>query len=127
MKNGLYAKFVTTKGEIIANLKYEITPGTVGNFVGLAEGEIKNSFKEDGLPFYDGIKFHRVIKDFMIQGGDFTNKDGTGGMSIYGEKYDDENLIELFLDKVITEKNLSISTVNSYNSDLKTFSKFLRK
>ena len=42
-------------------------------------------------------------------------------------KYDDENLIELFLDKVITEKNLSISTVNSYNSDLKTFSKFLRK
>ena len=42
-------------------------------------------------------------------------------------KYDDENLIELFLDKVITEKNLSISTVNSYNSDLKIFSKFLRK
>ncbi len=86
MKNGLYAKFVTTKGEIIANLKYEITPGTVGNFVGLAEGEIKNSFKEDGLPFYDGIKFHRVIKDFMIQAGCPQGK-GTGGP---GYQFDDE-------------------------------------
>jgi peptidyl-prolyl cis-trans isomerase A (cyclophilin A) len=86
MKNGLYAKFVTTKGEIIANLKYEITPGTVGNFVGLAEGEIKNSFKENGLPFYDGIKFHRVIKDFMIQAGCPQGK-GTGGP---GYQFDDE-------------------------------------
>ena len=86
MKNGLYAKFVTTKGEIIANLKYEITPGTVGNFVGLAEGKIKNSFKEDGLPFYNGIKFHRVIKDFMIQAGCPQGK-GTGGP---GYQFDDE-------------------------------------
>ena len=86
MKNGLYAKFVTTKGEIIANLKYEITPGTVGNFVGLAEGEIKNSFKEDGVPFYNGIKFHRVIKDFMIQAGCPQGK-GTGGP---GYQFDDE-------------------------------------
>ena len=86
MKNGLYAKFVTTKGEIIANLKYEITPGTVGNFVGLAEGEIKNSYKEDGDPFYNGIKFHRVIKDFMIQAGCPQGK-GTGGP---GYQFDDE-------------------------------------
>ena len=86
MKNGLYAKFITTKGDIVANLKYEITPGTVGNFVGLAEGEIQNSFKEHGIPFYNGIKFHRVIKNFMIQAGCPQGK-GTGGP---GYQFDDE-------------------------------------
>ena len=91
MKNGLYAKLTTTKGDIIANLTYEITPGTVGNFVGLAEGEIKNDHKDIGIPFYDGIKFHRVIKDFMIQAGCPHGK-GSGGP---GYQFDDEFSDEL--------------------------------
>ncbi len=74
-EDGLYAKMETTKGDIMLKLEFEKTPLTVANFVGLAEGVIKNSAKEEGVPFYDGIIFHRVIKDFMIQTGD---PDGTG-------------------------------------------------
>ncbi len=73
-KDGLYAVMDTTKGEIIIELFYEKTPIAVSNFVGLAEGT-KSSNKPEGTPFYDGLKFHRVIKMFMIQGGD---PQGTG-------------------------------------------------
>lgn len=67
--DGLYARFETTKGDIYASLEFKKTPMTVGNFVGLAEGKIKNTAKEPGVPYYNGLKFHRVIADFMIQGG----------------------------------------------------------
>ena len=67
--DGLYAKFETNKGDIYAILEFQKTPLTVANFVGLAEGKIKNTSKTEGTPFYNGLKFHRVIKDFMIQGG----------------------------------------------------------
>ena len=67
--DGMYAKFETSKGTIICNLEFKKTPMTVANFVGLAEGAIKNTAKAEGIPYYDGLKFHRVIPNFMIQGG----------------------------------------------------------
>ncbi|NNE32682.1 MAG: peptidylprolyl isomerase [Winogradskyella sp.] len=86
MQDGLYAKFNTSKGEILVNLEFEKTPGTVGNFVALAEGNMENSAKPQGKPYYDGLKFHRVIPDFMIQGG-CPQGTGTGNP---GYKFDDE-------------------------------------
>ncbi|MFP2995890.1 peptidylprolyl isomerase [Spongiivirga sp. MCCC 1A20706] len=86
MQEGLYAKFNTNKGEILVNLEFEKTPGTVGNFVGLAEGNLENDVKPQGTPYYDGLKFHRVIPDFMIQGG-CPQGSGVGGP---GYQFDDE-------------------------------------
>jgi len=86
MQDGLYAKFKTSKGEILVALEYKKTPGTVGNFVALAEGNLENSIKPQGNPYYDGLKFHRVIPDFMIQGG-CPQGTGTGNP---GYKFEDE-------------------------------------
>ena len=86
MQDGLYAKFNTTKGEIIVALEYQRTPGTVGNFVALAEGNMENSARPQGNPYYNGLKFHRVIPDFMIQGGCPLGT-GTGNP---GYQFDDE-------------------------------------
>ncbi len=86
MQEGIYAKFNTSKGEILVKLTHDKTPGTVGNFVALAEGKLKNSAKAEGEPYYNGLKFHRVIPDFMIQGGCPLGT-GTGDA---GYKFDDE-------------------------------------
>lgn len=86
MQDGLYAKFNTSKGAITVALEYQKTPGTVGNFVALAEGNLENSAKPQGNPYYDGLKFHRVISDFMIQGGCPLGT-GTGNP---GYQFDDE-------------------------------------
>ncbi|MFL9843626.1 peptidylprolyl isomerase [Flavobacterium rhizosphaerae] len=86
MENGIYAKFNTSKGTILVKLTHDKTPGTVGNFVGLAEGNLENDAKPQGKPYYDGLVFHRVIPDFMIQGGCPLGK-GTGGP---GYQFDDE-------------------------------------
>ena len=76
--SSLQAKMKTSKGEILIELEFIKTPMTVANFVGLAEGKIENDAKPLGTPYFDGIKFHRVIPDFMVQGGDPTGT-GRGG------------------------------------------------
>jgi len=86
LKDGLYANLQTTKGNMIVKFEDKKSPVTVANFVGLAEGKIDNKSKAKGVPFYDGTIFHRVIKDFMIQGGD---PQGTG-MGDPGYKFEDE-------------------------------------
>ncbi|WP_404987244.1 peptidylprolyl isomerase [Chryseobacterium sp. M5] len=86
LKDGLYANIQTTKGNLIVKFEDKKSPVTVANFVGLAEGKIDNKSKAKGVPFYDGTIFHRVIKDFMIQGGD---PQGTG-MGDPGYKFEDE-------------------------------------
>ncbi|RAR70851.1 peptidylprolyl isomerase [Flavobacterium aciduliphilum] len=78
-KEGIFADIQTSKGSIVVKLEYQKTPITVANFVSLAEGnnpEVDEKLK--GKHFYDGLKFHRVIKDFMIQGGD-PDGNGSGG------------------------------------------------
>ncbi|MDG1098388.1 MAG: peptidylprolyl isomerase [Bacteroidia bacterium] len=91
MPDGMYAQMMTNKGEIVILLHHEQTPMTVCNFAGLAEGNISNTAKEAGVPYYDGLKFHRVIADFMIQGGD---PQGTG-MGGPGYNFEDEFAPEL--------------------------------
>ncbi len=68
-EEGLYAIISSDRGEIVLNLEFEKTPMTVANFVGLAKGELDNDEKAVGEPYYDGLKFHRVIENFMVQAG----------------------------------------------------------
>ncbi len=96
--NGIYARLNTSKGTILIELTYQQTPGTVANFVGLAEGTQKNEHKKEGTPYYDGLIFHRVIADFMIQGG-CPQGSGVGGP---GYQFDDEFHPELKHDRAGT-------------------------
>jgi peptidylprolyl isomerase len=86
MNPGIYAKIKTNRGDITLLLHHDKAPLTVANFVGLAEGTLENSVKAKGEPDYDGLSFHRVIDNFMIQGGDPTGT-GAGGP---GYQFDDE-------------------------------------
>jgi len=87
LKDGLYADIETEKGNILLELHAKDVPGTVANFVALAEGNhprVTDSLK--GKKYYDGLGFHRVIKNFMIQGGDILgNGTGTPGFTFYDE------------------------------------------
>ena len=87
---GLYAIFDTTHGEMVCKLEEEKTPETVANFIGLATGEKEytdpKTKQKSTAPFYDGTIFHRIIKNFMVQGGDRLGQ-GTGGP---GYRFKDE-------------------------------------
>ena len=95
--DGIFATISTTKGDIVLSLEYVKTPVTVANFISLAEGNNPNVKVErlKGKPFYDGLKFHRVINDFMIQGGD-PDGNGSGGP---GYSFKDEFVEELKFEK----------------------------
>ncbi|MEO8535483.1 MAG: peptidylprolyl isomerase [Flavobacterium sp.] len=94
---GIFATISTTKGDIVLSLEYVKAPLTVANFISLAEGTNPNVKVEKlkGKPFYDGLKFHRVINDFMIQGGD-PDGNGSGGP---GFSFKDEFVQELKFEK----------------------------
>lgn len=94
MQDGIYALIRSRKGEIRVRLTHEQTPGTVGNFVALAEGKQERG-DNTGRPYYNGLSFHRVIADFMIQGG-CPNGNGAGGP---GYEFDDEIHPDLRHDK----------------------------
>lgn len=102
---GIFATISTTKGDIVLSLEYVKAPVTVANFITLAEGtnpNVKASLK--GKPFYNGLKFHRVINDFMIQGGD-PDGNGSGGP---GFSFKDE-----FVDNLKFEKGGVLAMANS--------------
>ena len=86
LSDGLYAEMQTTRGTILLRLAMDSVPMTVANFVGLAEGKIKNTAKAEGVHYFDSLKFHRVIAKFMIQGGDpLGNGQGGPGYSFKDE------------------------------------------
>ena len=111
MEDGIYAKIKTNKGDITLVLHYDKTPGTVANFINLSEGLVENSYKPANSPYYDGLKFHRVIPDFMIQTGCPLGT-GTGDP---GYKFDDEFHNDLRHDKpgILSMANSGKSTNGS--------------
>lgn len=89
LAKGMYAVMATNKGDILLSLEFEKTPMTVANFIGLAEGDFQNDTLVFDKPFYDGLLFHRVIANFMIQGGDPDgNGQGGPGYKFYDEIHD---------------------------------------
>ncbi len=103
LTKGLYAQIDTTKGEITVRLYYKLVPLTVINFAGLAQGTIASN-QASGKKYYDGLVFHRVIKNFMIQGGDPTGT-GRGGP---GYEFSDE-----FVDQLKHDSPGTLSMANA--------------
>jgi peptidyl-prolyl cis-trans isomerase A (cyclophilin A) len=86
LTDGIYAQITTNKGVVYAKLEYEKAPLTVANFIGLAEGNIPNKAKKAGEPFFDGLTFHKVMPDFMVETGDPSGSGaGTPGYTFKNE------------------------------------------
>ena len=86
--DGLFAEIKTNKGTILIQLEHGKTPITVANFTALAKGEQKNGAKGDGIPYFDELVFHRVIPDFMVQGGDPTGTGMGGPGYVFPDEFD---------------------------------------
>ncbi len=118
LKDGMYVAFYTNRGLILAELEYQKTPMTVANFVGLTEGKFKSGDKAFTKPYYDGLKFHRVIKKFMIQGGDPAgNGSGGPGYSFYDETRSD---LKHSGPGILSMANSDPQTKAAYSNDGKT-------
>jgi cyclophilin family peptidyl-prolyl cis-trans isomerase len=114
LEDGLYADIQTDKGDILLKLEYENAPVTVANFVSLAEGT--NTYVEEkykGKRFYDGLKFHRVVDDFMIQGGD-PRGNGSGDP---GYKFEDEFAMDENGELLFTHKSGGILSMANSGPD----------
>ena len=99
-------------GRITIGLFGTVVPETVHNFVDIAAGYVDDG--NGGFLSYDGVPFHRIIPHFMAQGGDTTNGDGTGGMSIFGQKFPDENFdLKHERDHVVSMANSGADTNGS--------------
>jgi len=104
LPDGIYAEIATSKGTILIKLEYERVPKTVANFVGLVEGTIPNDFRKTGEPYYDGLTFHRVVPDGIVQGG-CPEGNGFGNP---GYKFKDE-----FNANLVHDKGGTVSMANS--------------
>merc|ERR1712072_297620 len=80
-------------GKVVCELHWDVVPKTCENFRALCAGDTGRKASTGHPLHFKGSKFHRIIPGFMCQGGDFTRGNGTGGESIYGEKFRDENFI----------------------------------
>ena len=106
---GLYAEITTAKGTVVCSLEYKKAPVTVGNFVALCQGQQTNSGRPVGQPFYDGIIFHRVIANFMIQGGD-ANASKIGNSATYTFKDEFDPTLKLNAPGVLAMANAGPNT-----------------
>ncbi|CAF2429712.1 unnamed protein product [Rotaria sp. Silwood2] len=87
IKDHIHANEILSKGRVVIGLFGNIVPMTVLNFITITNGIVRSNINFT----YSGVPFHRIVKDFCIQTGDFINRDGTGSLSIYGPKFVDEN------------------------------------